>query len=74
MSGINKIIRIRNYRHYFENGTDSIDIAHADKKKVFVALILGDEFKTIENEDQILDVDALILKMADIIKKSKKKK
>ena len=68
------IIRLRNYRHYFENGTDSIDIAHSDKKKVFVAIILGDEFKAVKEGDELVDVDDVILKMADHVKKSRKSK
>jgi hypothetical protein len=67
------IIRLINYRHYFENGTDYIEIAHSDKKKVFVAIILGDELKAVKEGDELVDVDDVILKMAEHVKKSRKR-
>ena len=68
------IIRIRNYRHYgSEGGRAWIEIKHADKTRVFVAVIVGDEPLEITSpEAEECHVDDMIVEMAKYILKHRK--
>lgn len=67
------ILRLRNYRHYLDDGYGWVEYKHAEKDKVFVAILIGEEPKKVE-EDNCLDVDSIILKMAEHIKKCRKER
>ena len=69
-----RVIRLRGYKDYFEDGSGWATYDHVDKKRVFVALIIGDEPKKIESEAQIFDVEQAILKIADSIIQARKEK
>lgn len=63
-----QVVRLKNYRNYMLDGFGYAEFKHADKNKVFVAVIVGDEPKKVTVESQFFDVDAAILQMAANIK------
>jgi hypothetical protein len=65
-------LRLRNYRTYLHDGKGYVEYKCSEKGQVMVALLLGMEPKAIENQSDFLDVDSIILKMAEHIKKKNK--
>lgn len=64
-------LRLKSYKTYMNDGRSSITFDMRDKSRVFVALILGDEPVKITDESQYLDVDQVILEMAECIQKAR---
>lgn len=64
-------LRLKSYKTYLNDGRSSTTFDIADKGRVFVALILGDEPACITDESQYLDVDSVILEMAQCIQKAR---
>ena len=67
-------VRLRNYRHYLADGKGYAEYGHSEKDKVFVALIVGEENRVIESQDDYLDIDSIILSMAEHIKAQRRPK
>lgn len=67
-------LRLKSYKTYLNDGRSNTVFDIADKSRVFVAIILGDEPAQITDESQYLDVDAVILKMAARIRKVRKER
>ena len=61
-------IRLKSYRNHSTDGRGYVEYKHIEKDMVFVALIIGEEDKKIESEEQLLDIDSIILAMAEHIK------
>ena len=66
-----EIARLRNYRHYLEDGKSWAEFGCKDKQEVFIALILGVEPKKIETDEDYLNIDDIILGLAERIQKQR---
>ena len=64
-------LRLKSYKTFLNDGRSSKTFDIRDKGRVFVALILGDEPACITDESQYLDVDSIILEMAECIQKAR---
>jgi len=65
-------IRLTKYRNYGDDGRSYVEYGHQQKDKVFVALIVGEEPKKLTCEEDLLDIESVILAMADHIRAQKK--
>ncbi len=64
-------LRLKSYKTFYNDGRSSTTFDIADKSKVFVALIVGSEPACITDVSQYLDVDQVILDMAEAIQKAR---
>lgn len=64
-------LRLKSYKTFLNDGRSNTIFDIADKSRVFVAIIVGDEPAKITDESQYLDVDAVILQMADNIHRAR---
>lgn len=69
---MSRVIRLKSYKTFFDDGKSSATIDHADKSRVFVAVVLGSENLKIQDGDETLDIDGAILALADHIKQARK--
>ena len=69
---MNNLIRLKEYRTFMDDGKSSVTIRHANKKRVFLALIVGDEPARLDSVSECADVDSVILALAEIIKTNRK--
>ena len=68
-----KPIRLKSYTTFFADGKSSVKINHRSKRKrVFVALVLGDEPLVLEPGREMLDAEQAIIDLANHIKRSRR--
>ncbi len=67
-----KAIRLKSYKTFLDDGRSSVTFGIADKREVFVALILGVESAKITDAKQCLDIDDMILRLAAHIQNQRK--
>lgn len=64
------VVRLRNYRHYTPGSNGWVEYRAANKDEVIVAIVVGHEPKVITKPSDFLDVDDIVLKMAEHIRNS----
>ncbi len=65
-------LRLKKYQTYLKDGRGYCEYVSEDKSQVLVALLIGTEPLKIESQDDLLNIDEVVLRMATHIRKVRK--